>query len=64
MDAGRGLGRGHGALLFVKGRHAEEQFLWAQVEETRKHRAEHPDEVVTATADDWDRLTGGEGDEG
>jgi hypothetical protein len=49
-------------ILFVKDRHAEEQFLWAQVEETRRHRAEHPDEVTTVTADEWDRLTGGDDD--
>lgn len=44
-------------ILFVKARHAEEQHLWAEVERTRAHRAEHPEEVVVATADEFDAAT-------
>ncbi len=50
-------------ILFVKARHADEKFLWAQVEETQRHRKDHPDEVMTATADEWDRLTAGDKDD-
>jgi hypothetical protein len=51
-------------ILFVKARHAEENYLCTQVEETQRHRQAHPDEVVTATADEWDRLTADEKDAG
>jgi hypothetical protein len=51
-------------VLFVKARHAEEKFLWAQVEETQRHREAHPEEVMTVTADEWDRLTSSDEDEG
>jgi hypothetical protein len=51
-------------LLFVKSRHAEEQFLWAQVEETLKYRREHPEEVMTVTAEEFERLTADKEDEG
>jgi hypothetical protein len=51
-------------VLFVKSRHAEEKFLWSQVEETEKHRREHPEEVMTVTADEFDRLTADREDEG
>jgi len=50
-------------ILFMKSRRAEDQFLWSQVEETRRHRADHPEEVMTVSADEWDRLTADEGDE-
>lgn len=50
-------------VLFVKNRHAEDQFLWAQVEQAQRHRAEHPEEVMTVTAEEWEKLTG-EGEEG
>lgn len=44
-------------LLFVKARHAEEDFLWRQAEEARAHRREHPDEVSTASAEEWEQTT-------
>lgn len=44
-------------VLFVKARHAEEAALWSKVQEARAHRADHPEEVVEATADEWDAAT-------
>jgi hypothetical protein len=44
-------------VLFIKARRAEEVFLWEQAEETRVYRQQHPDEVLTVTADEWDKLT-------
>lgn len=44
-------------VMFVKARHAEEAALWSRVEEARAHRAEHPEEVMEATADEWEAAT-------
>ena len=44
-------------VLLVKARHAENAFLWQQVEATRARRREHPEEVVTVTAEEWDAVT-------
>jgi hypothetical protein len=45
-------------VLFVKGRRAEEAFLWSQAQASRAFRREHPDEVETLSAEEWDALTG------
>ncbi len=44
-------------VLFVKARRAEEIFLWQQVEETQQYRRQHPDEVMTVTTEEWDKLS-------
>lgn len=44
-------------VLFVKARHNEEAFLWQQVEATDDRRHQHPEEVQTVTAAEWDALT-------
>ncbi|NJN96331.1 MAG: hypothetical protein HC875_20550 [Anaerolineales bacterium] len=44
-------------VLFVKARRAEENFLWQQIEETQQYRRQHPDEVMTVTAEEWDKLS-------
>ncbi len=44
-------------VLFVKGRRAEESFLWRQVQASRAFRREHPDAVETLSAEEWDSLT-------
>jgi hypothetical protein len=44
-------------VLFMKARQEEETFLWQQVEEAQAHRQRHPDEIVTATAEEWDKAT-------
>ena len=44
-------------VLFVKARHNEETFLWQQVEATDDRRHQHPEEVQTITAAEWDALT-------
>ena len=44
-------------LLFIKARHAEENFLWQKVEEAQAYRGKHPEEVVTATGEEWDQAT-------
>ena len=44
-------------VLFMKARRAEEEFLWQRVEESRAYRQEHPEDVKTVTADEWDALT-------
>jgi len=44
-------------VLFVKGRRAEEEFLWQQVRASHEQRRQHPDEVKTITAAEWDALT-------
>jgi len=41
-------------VLFVKARRAEEAFLWEQVEATRAYRRDHPEEIITASADEWE----------
>jgi hypothetical protein len=44
-------------VLFVRARRKEEEFLWQQVEETRAYRQQHSQEVVTVTAEEWERAT-------
>jgi len=44
-------------LLFVKEHHAEETFLWQQANEWRSYRQKNPQEVVTATAEEWEEAT-------
>ena len=44
-------------VLFVKARRAEESYLWQQVEATQARRDQHPEEVHTVTAAEWDELT-------
>jgi hypothetical protein len=41
-------------VLFMKSRHAEETFLWKQVEETRSYRQQHPEDVTTVTPEEWE----------
>ncbi|MEW6716787.1 MAG: hypothetical protein AB1345_04695 [Chloroflexota bacterium] len=44
-------------VLFVKERHAEEAFLWQQVQETQSYRQKNPQDVISATAEEWDEAT-------
>jgi len=44
-------------VLFVKARRVEEAFLWEQAQAAEAYRRAHPDEVVTATADEWEATT-------
>lgn len=44
-------------VLFVKEHREEETFLWEQVNETRSYRLKNPREVITATADEWEKAT-------
>jgi hypothetical protein len=45
-------------VMFLKDRHTEEDFLWRQVQAAQEHRREHPEEVITVTADEWDEMSG------
>ena len=44
-------------VLFVKNQHAEDAFLWQQVNETRAYRQKNPQEIITATATEWEEAT-------
>ena len=44
-------------VQFLKARRVEERFLWQQVEETYACREQHPDEVLTMTAEEFLALT-------
>jgi hypothetical protein len=44
-------------VLFVKAQHAEEAFLWQQVEETQAYRQQHPQEVMTVTPAEWEERS-------
>ncbi|MCU0493672.1 MAG: hypothetical protein MUD01_18950 [Chloroflexaceae bacterium] len=44
-------------VFFLKARYAEEAFLWTKVEEAQQHRRQHPEEVQTVTAEEWEQLT-------
>ena len=44
-------------VLFMKARHAEEAFLWKQVKEAQDYRSQHPEEVITATPEEWEEST-------
>ena len=44
-------------VLFIKARHSEEVALWQEVEATRAYRLQHPDEVHTVTAEEWEKAT-------
>jgi len=35
---------------------AEETFLWQKVEEAQAYDQQHPEEISTVTAEDWDRM--------
>ena len=40
----------------VKDEQAEEAFLWSKVEEAHAYDQQHPQEIKTVTAEDWDRM--------
>jgi hypothetical protein len=40
----------------VKDEQAEEAFLWEKVEEAHAYDRQHPQEIKTVTAEDWDRM--------
>ncbi len=44
-------------VLFVKEQRAEDMFLWQQVREAQAYRQQNPQDVITATADEWDEAT-------
>lgn len=44
-------------VLFIKTRHSEEVALWREVEATHAYRRQHPEEVKTATSEEWERAT-------
>ena len=44
-------------VQFLKARRVEERFLWQQVEETYAYREQHPEEVLTMTAEEFLALT-------
>ncbi len=44
-------------VLFMRARRKEDEYLWQQAEETRAFRELHPEDVVIATADEWDKAT-------
>jgi hypothetical protein len=50
--------------LFVKARYTdadeqriEEEFLWQKVLEAREYRRQHPEDVMTVTAEEWETLS-------
>ncbi len=44
-------------VLFVQERQKETAFLWQQVGETEDYRRQHPEDVITTTAEEWERNT-------
>ena len=44
-------------VQFLKTRRMEDRFLWQQVEETYAYREQHPEEVLTMTAEEFLTLT-------
>jgi hypothetical protein len=50
-------------VLFVRARRNEEEYLWQQAEETRAFREQHPEDIIVATAEEWDKATAGSEDE-
>lgn len=42
-------------ILFIKARHSEDMALWKEVEATQAYRQEHPEEVQTVTAAEWEK---------
>ncbi len=44
-------------IVFLKTRRSEETFLWKQTEDAEAYRRMNPDDVVTATAAEWDEST-------
>jgi hypothetical protein len=44
-------------VQFLKARRVEDHFLWQQVEETYAYREQHPEEVLTMTAEEFLALT-------
>jgi hypothetical protein len=44
-------------VQFLKARRREDRFLWQQVEETYAYREQHPEEVLTVTAEEFLGLT-------
>jgi hypothetical protein len=44
-------------ILFVKAQPAEELFLWQQVEVAQTYRQQHPDDVFTVTAEEWEEYS-------
>ena len=51
-------------ILFIKAQYPaidderlEEDFLWQKVLETKQYRQQHPEEVVTVTAEEWEKLS-------
>jgi hypothetical protein len=44
-------------VLFVKEHHEEELFLWNQANEARAYRQQNPQDVISVTAEEWDKAT-------
>jgi hypothetical protein len=44
-------------VLFIKTRHNEEVALWEEVQATQAYREQHPEDVQTVTAEEWERAT-------
>jgi hypothetical protein len=44
-------------VLFLKARHHEEVALWQEVEATHAYRQEHPEDIQTVTAQEWEQAT-------
>lgn len=44
--------------FMIKDEHAEEAFLWQKVEEAQDYDRQHPEQIRTVTAEDWDRMVG------
>jgi hypothetical protein len=44
-------------VLFIKARHSEEIALWQEVEATQAYREQHPEDVQTVTAEEWEQAT-------
>ena len=45
-------------VQFVTGdQQAEDVFLWHKIEESRTYDQQHPEEVITMTAEAWDKMS-------
>ena len=44
-------------IMYLRERQSEEDFLWEQVEAAQAYQRAHPEDVIIATAEEWEAAT-------
>lgn len=44
-------------IMYLRERQSEEDFLWKQVEAAEAYQRAHPEDIIIATAEEWEAAT-------